>query len=66
MIVRFGRYAGRNKTINVECGFNFVKGVSMADIKVFRVGAKLKELNLDATAVREAAKRGFENGFRGI
>ena len=51
---------------NVECGFNFVKGVSMADIKVFRVGAKLKELNPDATAVREAAKRGFEDGFRGI
>ena len=44
---------------NVECGFNFVKGVSMADIKVFRVGAKLKELNPDATAVREATKRGL-------
>lgn len=66
MIVRFGRYAGRNKTTNVECGFNFVKRVSMADIKLFKVGAKLKELNPDATAVREAAKRGFEDGFRGI
>lgn len=50
---------------NVECGFNFVKAVSMADIKVFRVGAKLKELNPDATAVREAAKRGFEEEITG-
>ena len=31
----------------------------MADIKVFRVGVKLKELNPDATAVQEAAKRGL-------
>ena len=46
---------GRNETTNADCGLNFVKGVSMANIKVFKVGAKIEDLKADATALLEAA-----------
>ena len=46
---------GKNETTNADCGLNFVKGVSMANIKVFKVGAKIEELKADATDVQEAA-----------
>ena len=60
MIGRFGRCVGRNETTNADCGLNFVKGVSMANIKVFKVGAKIEELKADATAALEATKKKIE------